>query len=93
MKRLPKTRLRSNGALVFRSEGFHGGRMGADGNGIVEIEVFSDQKHKEIHINLYDPMSSEDGHYSPISLSHKQAKQLRDWLDWQMSGWEEGAEF
>lgn len=89
MDRLPKTRLRDGEVLVFGSEGFHGGRVEADGNGIVEIEVFSDQEHKEIHINLFDTMSSEDGHYSPVSLSHKQAKQLRDWLDWQMSGWEE----
>jgi hypothetical protein len=85
MSDFPRSFLKRGVALVFGSNGFSGGRLNnLDGNGVVEIELSIDAERRELDISLFDNMSSEDGHYSPVSLSLDQAMLLHEWLDYQI---------
>lgn len=86
MSDFPRSFLKRGVALVFGGSGFSGGRLNKmDGEGIVEIEFSPDAKNLELEIALFDNMSSEDGHYSPVTLSLDQAMLLHEWLDYQIS--------
>lgn len=85
MSNFPRSFLKGEIALVFGSTGFSGGRLNKEGNGIVEIEFSADAKNRELDISLFDNMSSEDGHYSPVTLTRNQAALLHEWLGCQLS--------
>lgn len=70
----------SSQRVVFGVSGVHGGRLGADGNGVVKVEVSYDAQHDEFDIILFDNTSKVDGHYSPVTLSKEHAKILLGWL-------------
>lgn len=70
----------SSQRVVFGVSGFHGGRLDADGNGVVEVEVSYDAKYDDFCITLFDNVSKVDGHYSPVTLSKEHAKILMGWL-------------
>lgn len=73
-----------NASLIFGEEMFSGGRLGLDRTGVVKVCFEPDREHQEIFLSLYDNMSLQDGHYSPVSLSYGQAETLRDWLTFQL---------
>lgn len=85
MPSLPRSFLKNGVALVFGSSGFSGGRLNKDGDGIVEVEFSADAKNREIEISLFDNMSIEDGHYSPVTLSRDQAALLHEWLGYHLN--------
>lgn len=68
--------------LVFGSSTFWGGRLGKEGDGIVE--VCFEARDGEVNIVLFDNTSKEDGHYSPVCLTKEQAETLRDWLTYKL---------
>lgn len=71
-----------NTSLIFGHDRFHGGRLDKKGDGIVE--VCFQAMDGEVNIVLFDNMSKEDGHYSPVCLTKEQAETLRDWLTYKL---------
>ena len=81
----------SSQRVTFGVSGVHGGRLSADGNGVVKVEVSYDAQHDDFSIILFDNTSKADGHYSPVTLSKDHAKILMGWLKLNLKdGTEEG---
>ena len=70
----------SSQRVVFGVSGVHGGRLDADGDGVVKVEVSYDAQHDDFAVILFDNTSKADGHYSPVTLSKEHAKILMGWL-------------
>ena len=66
--------------VEFGTTGVHGGRLDADGDGVVKVEVSYDAQYDDFAIILFDNTSKVDGHYSPVTLSKEHAKILMGWL-------------
>lgn len=76
----------SSQRVTFGVSGIHGGRLSADGNGLVKVEVSYDAQHDDFDIILFDNTSKVDGHYSPVTLSKDHAKILMGWLKLNLKG-------
>lgn len=70
-----------NGILSFKQEGFSGGRQKVDGDGYVVVEFWFDESNKEIFIDTFDKLNTEDGHYAPLGIDLNGAIVLKSWLD------------
>lgn len=73
-----------NAALIFGTDQIFGGRQNKEAGGIVKVCFELDEDAGDIFFTLYDNLSAEDGHYSPVTLEVGQAETLRDWLTFQL---------
>ena len=67
----------------FKQDGNYGGRL-SKSNAVVGLDMELDKQNKSFNISVYDEMSNEDGHYSPVTLTYQQAYYMKTWIEAQL---------